>query len=57
MNRTVRDRSDRYPKPVKRISLLEKYPKSRLIIVILLIGIGIGAFGYSLVAYLTVDAG
>lgn len=60
MNRTVRDsrdRNDRHPKPVNRISLLEKYPKSRLVITILLIGIGIGAFGYALTEYLTVDAG
>ncbi len=57
MNRTVRDRTERHPKPVKRISLLEKYPKSRLVIIILLIGIGISAFGYALIEYLTVDAG
>lgn len=57
MNRTTRDRNDRYPKPVKRISLLEKYPKSRLVITIILIGIGISAFGYALTEYLTEDAG
>ncbi|MDE6363916.1 MAG: hypothetical protein K2L86_06580 [Lachnospiraceae bacterium] len=57
MNRTVRDRNDRHPKPVKRIELLEKYPKSRLILTILLIVVGVGALGYSLIAYLTADTG
>lgn len=57
MNRTVRDRNDRHPKPVKRIFLLEKYPKIRLAITILLIGIGVGAFGYALAEYLTEDDG
>lgn len=57
MNRTIRDRNDRHPKPVKRILLLEKYPKIRLAITILLIGISISAFGYALTEYLTEDAG
>lgn len=57
MNRTVRDRNDRHPKPVKRIELLEKYPKSRLILTILLIVIGVGALGYALIGYLTADTG
>lgn len=57
MNRTVRDRNDRHPKPVKRIELFEKYPKGRLILTILLILIGVGALGYSLIGYLTADTG
>ncbi len=57
MNRTIRDRNDRHPKPVKQILLLEKYPKIRLAITILLIGISISAFGYALTEYLTEDAG
>lgn len=57
MNRTIRDRNDRHQKPVKRILLLEKYPKIRLAITILLIGISISAFGYALTEYLTEDAG
>lgn len=57
MSRTVRDRNDRHPKPVKRIVLFEKYPKARLIITVVLILIGVCAFGYSLVSFLTVEAG
>ncbi len=57
MNRTVRDRTDRHPKPVKRIELLENHSKGRLILTIFLILIGAGALGYSLIGYLTADAG
>ncbi len=34
-----------------------KYPKGRLILTILLILIGVGALGYSLIGYLTADTG
>lgn len=57
MNRTVRDRNNNHPKPVKRIELFEKYPKSRLAITILFLLIGIGAFGYALTQYFSVDTG
>lgn len=57
MNRTVRDRSDRHPKPVKRIELFEKYPKARLALTIALILVSVCALGYSLVSFLTVDSG
>lgn len=57
MNRTVRDGSDRHPKPVRRIELFEKYPKARLAATIVLILIAMCALGYSLVSFLTVEAG
>ncbi len=57
MNRTARDGSDRHPKPVTRIELFEKYPKARLVLTIVLILTAVCALGYSLAAYLTVDAG
>lgn len=57
MNRTARDRSDRHPKPVKRIELFEKYPKARLVLTIVLIVVGVCALGYSFISYRTVDAG
>lgn len=57
MNRTVRDGSDRHPKPVERIELLEKYPKARLLLTIVLVLVGVCALGYSLVSFLTVEAG
>lgn len=57
MNRAARDRDDRHPKPVKRIELLEKYPKARLALTIVLILVGVCALGYSLVSFMTADSG
>ena len=57
MGRTARDRDDRHPRPVKRIELFEKYPEVRLGVVVVLLLIGMCAFGYSLISFLTVDAG
>lgn len=57
MGRTARDRDDRHPRPVKRIELFEKYPEVRLGVVGVLLLIGMCAFGYSLISFLTVDAG
>lgn len=57
MDRTARDGSTRHPKPVKRIELFEKYPKTRLALTIVLIVVGVCALGYSFVSYRTADAG
>lgn len=52
-----RSRNDGHPKPVKRIELFERFPKGRLILVMVLLLIGVCALGYSLVSFLTADAG
>lgn len=57
MNCTVRNRNEHHPKPVKRIELLEKYPKGRLALTVALILIGVCALGYALASFLTVEAG
>ncbi|MDE6620610.1 MAG: hypothetical protein K2K74_09030 [Lachnospiraceae bacterium] len=57
MNRTVGNRNENHPKPVKRIELFEGFPKSRFVLTIVLILIGVCALGYSVMSFLTVDTG
>lgn len=57
MNRTVKNRNENHPKPVKRIELFEKFPKGRLALTIALILLGACALGYALVSFLTMEAG
>ena len=57
MSRTVRNRNENHPRPVKRIELEEGFPKVRLVLTIVLILVGVCAFGYALVSFLTEDAG
>jgi len=57
LSRTVRNRNENHPKPVKRIELSEEFPKGRLILTAVLVLIGVCALGYAVISFLTVDAG
>lgn len=57
MNRMVGNRNNEHLKPVKKIELSEKFPKRRLVAVILLAVIGVTALTYSFVSYFHVDSG
>lgn len=57
MSRTVRDRSTPHPKPVEKIELSEKNPKWRLAAAVVLLVVGVAALVYSLMSFLSADAG
>lgn len=57
MNRMVGNRGNEHLKPVKKIELSEKFPKRRLLAVIILALIGVTTLTYSLVSYFHVDSG
>lgn len=57
MSRQVRNRNENHPKPVNKIELSEGFPKGRLVLTAALILIGACALGYSVMSFLTADAG
>lgn len=57
MNRTVKNRDVKHPKPVKKIELSEKHSKARFILAAVLALIGVGFLVYSFMNFLGKDTG